>query len=800
MFRKSGFLRPLLAVTTLAAAAVAHGQNINVTAANASNDAIYTVNFGNGTITVQNTDGGSLHSLRSLSFTTNPVNLQLDLLAADNAGGLIVRYCADFNTSASPAGKTTGTVVWNATQGGPSSPDGLSVDLAGNLFVVNQGSGTSTNPQVWVLTAPAQPAPGACQNFAFQNPVLIDSNYAAKETLEETLVVEATIPLPANQVCPPSGTCLNQISPGDLLVLTSNPASVLLYHQDGNNGQGPCTVAPCPTALTPFTLISNSKFPAGTSPGGMAFWPVDNSLLVTTSTGTILRYDLPTLTQDPTFASNLGNGQFKVKTGTQGGNPFAFVANNNGGDILEFSGPNQQGAPPVTNGVQHPQGLAVTNKAFQPFSTCSPGPCDLLGKKLITHKVPVNIGGNITEDVCVVQTDPRIAQCGSCTAAAQGNCPGAPSTTQYVNGLPVSQVCGAGFDNATKPIYIPNYLCGASGSTLSGFALAKTLTQAYKNDNSNPPSFPLNGTAIENDSLFPGMPDCSPGSPPPVLPVLAWAPLADEGAPLQGNDLNLLPFNSLREVTNGCGGGHSNGPTMSLWGIGFNVNQQVFANGLTDFANAKYATLLSTLNNAAYFQQPPLQPTKLPDGKGSNTQLSQCVSTSQLAFAAGNVDAALELLIADQYVVNNASNTSIFPPSGNYSPDPSGLVRALVENQYFTIDERINNGNPFPISTMPPVSPLPQSAIPPAISGTPLTHVSSGTFYSFTPTAAEFFGGNVTSTLTFSVLNAPPWAQLDPTTGKLFGTAQKGTFNNIMISVTDGCASATLTFNLKVTG
>jgi hypothetical protein len=467
--------------------------------------------------------------------------------------------------------------------------------------------------------------------------------------------------------------------------------------------------------------------------------------------------------------------------------------------LFEFSGPNQ---PPVivTNGVQHPQGLAVTNRAFQQFSTCSPGPCDLLGHKLITHKVGVNIGGNIIEDVCVVQTDPRIAQClGSCTNAALGNCPGATSMTQYVNGLPVSQVCGAGFDNAAKPIYIPNYLCGASGSTLSGFALAKTLTQAYKNDNSNPPSYPLNGTAIENDSLFPGMPDCVPGSPPPVLPVIAWAPLADEGAPLAGNDVNL-PVNSLREVTDGCGGGHSNGPTLSVWGIGFDPNVQVFAHGLTDFANTKYATILSTLNTAAYFQQPPLQPKSLPDGKGNFTQLQQCVNTSQLAFGEGNSYAALELLIVAQYVVNNASNTSIIPPSGTYSPDPSGLVLALVENEYFTIDERINNGSPFPISTNPPVSPLPQSAIPPTIGGTPITHVSSGTFYSFTPTAGEFFDPNVTSSLTFSVVNAPSWLSLNPTSGQLSGTAQKGTFNNITISVTDGCASASLTFTLKVTG
>ena len=789
MFIRSGALRSLFAFTALVAAAVVHGQNINVTAANASNDAIYTVNFTNQTITIENTDGGKLHSLRSLVFTENVVNDQLDLLAADNAGGLIVRYCGDFTAGANPLANTAGVVVWNNTQGGPSNPDGLSVDSAGNLFVANQASGTSTSPALWVLqglgtdcTAKKQPTPTFAE---------IDSaSYGAKETLEETLIAATTIPLPLPCGGPQQLPC--SINPGDLLVLTTNPVApgsrVLLY--PGSQGLGPCTSG-CASELTPFTLISLGT---GVSPGGMAFWPVDNSLLVTTGTGNILQFNLTTLVQQPNFFSGLGNGEYKIKTGVQGGSPFAFLADNNGGRILEFNGPNQTPIT-VTNGVQHPQGLAVTNIGFLPFAQCSPGPCaplDPSNKKLITHQVPLNasgqppFGGNIVEDICI-RVDPR--------SDGNGNCPNS-NLGPYPNGVSVAQMCGAAFDNPAKPIYIPNYLCGASGPNKNSFALVRTLTQAYNNPN----QFPLNGTAIENDSLFPGMPDCTAGSPTTPLPVLAWAPLAGEGAPLAGNDVTL-PVNSFREVTNGCGGGHSNGPYLSLWGIGFNVNQQVFANLLTDFANNKYATLLSTLNNTAYFVQPPLQPKSLPDGNGNNTQLQQCVNTSQVAFGEGNSDAALELLIVDQYTVNNASNTSIFPPSGTNSADPSGLVRALVENQYFTIDERINNGSPFPISKTPPVSPLPQSAIPPTIGGTPITHVTSGTPWSFTPTAGEFFDRNNTSTLSFSVVNAPVWAgPINPTTGQLSGTAQKGTFNNIMISVTDGCASATLTFNLKVTG
>src|SRR6185503_8727134 len=84
---------------------------------------------------------------------------------------------------------------------------------------------------------------------------------------------------------------------------------------------------------------------------------------------------------------------------------------------------------------------------------------------------------------------------------------------------------------------------------------------------------------------------------------------------------------------------------------------------------------------------------------------------------------------------------------------------------------------------------VPNSA--PAISGQPPASVEAGRPYAFTPTASDADG----NPLTFSVVNAPPWAGIDPTTGAFAGTPPAGTsatFSNIVISVTDGNASAAL--------
>jgi hypothetical protein len=121
----------------------------------------------------------------------------------------------------------------------------------------------------------------------------------------------------------------------------------------------------------------------------------------------------------------------------------------------------------------------------------------------------------------------------------------------------------------------------------------------------------------------------------------------------------------------------------------------------------------------------------------------------------------------------------------------SGTPTSAQTGTYTNIVISVSDGKasaalaPFAIS----VSATPNNV--PTISGSPATSVNAGSAYAFRPTATDANG----DTLTFSIANKPAWATFSTSTGQLSGTptsAQVGTYANVVISVSDGKASAAL--------
>ncbi len=86
----------------------------------------------------------------------------------------------------------------------------------------------------------------------------------------------------------------------------------------------------------------------------------------------------------------------------------------------------------------------------------------------------------------------------------------------------------------------------------------------------------------------------------------------------------------------------------------------------------------------------------------------------------------------------------------------------------------------------------------PTISGTPITTIDEGVLYRFTPNAADADD----DALTFSVLNKPLWAILNPTTGELLGTpdfSSSQLYSDVTLQVSDGSELVALaSFNISV--
>ncbi|TCK60450.1 DUF1566 domain-containing protein [Seleniivibrio woodruffii] len=139
------------------------------------------------------------------------------------------------------------------------------------------------------------------------------------------------------------------------------------------------------------------------------------------------------------------------------------------------------------------------------------------------------------------------------------------------------------------------------------------------------------------------------------------------------------------------------------------------------------------------------------------------------------------------------------PEWATFSTTTGALTGTAVTGTYTGITISVTDGKattslaPFTI-TVTPSAPVNNA---PTITGTPATAVYRNASYSFTPTGADADSGD---TLTYSIANKPDWATFNQTTGTLTGTAAAGIFSNIVITVSDGKATADLAaFTITVT-
>jgi hypothetical protein len=714
-------LTALITATAVQAQAQNPGRNLNVMAVNLDNHEIYsvTVTPPGGSTTVGNTDENNYVRPDALAFVTNATTNQLDLLVADNQRGTIYRYPGALAPQ-TPPNPTTGTLVWNSQSSGtgPLAPDALAVDGYGNLFVANSTSGHSQTAQLWEFPV------GASGSGSFGTPVLLDSNFQNKETLLEVTFAPSDV----------AGA--NGVSGGDLIVLTTN--RVLAYSQSSGY-------------TTRITLLS---FPNGSPvPGGMDFWSIGNgttanySLLVSSnSSGVINRYYFTNpLTAAPApFYSGLG-ALYKIKTLFQQGNPLLFVSEN--GAILEF-GANANGngtlLATVTQNVTVPQGLAVSNSFTNAASVClQQAGCNLTG--LLTHAVAgvSTLAGNIVENVCTVNADPRVSILGGVWACnvpytppanlnftcPAGTPPGGPGC------LPVNAMC-PGFDDTGK-MAIPDTMCGRSGSSGAGFSLIKTLIIPNQ----------FAGGYVQNSAVLAdgSNPVCGPGS--GADGAFLWAPLQAEGS--------VFESPNMVDVTSGCGSIHGGTDGVSVWGVGLSVNeaaQELTSGGLLrpleNFAQTKYTDLTTSIDsltqvNPAYPQWTDAYPNIAASVSlelwGDNVPPNNtgtafgCLDQSWLDFYnATKVDTdgsaqwiadlqnAANLLTSADPTGNTtcdgiltyaqATNPSAFVqtpnttyPTAPIELNPYGQVRSRLGNLYYSINTRIlgnaaSSGWPLPVS------------------------------------------------------------------------------------------------------
>jgi hypothetical protein len=675
----------------------AQAEFLRVTAANSSGNLVYDVSFAPppGSITALNSDGAKHGAFSAMVQIENPKTFTVDLLVADAKAGQIVRY----STPTAGATPTSSTLVWRYAGSGPMHPDGLSVDSAGNLYILTSKLVDSARSAVYVLRANAASATGYDPS-----PLLIDSSCGYPSSLP--VLIDSAV----------ATTTTAAWNIGDLLVLVGSgkndddsyghsyqppsQASVLVYKQQsiaavlagGGARNGPDA-----------TLISPAQFSSSESPTGLDFWPADTqithaTLLVSTDAGRILRFDIPgiagaTVPTSSVFASGLGSGLQKLKVGLQLEVPYAYLTQQSSsyygkGQILQVAAPSSAGATnlvgTVSKGVSSPDAIAVARATAAPAANClvptsppgvlgTPGSgCTLTGAMqhgifASTPAVQAAISGNVVESTCVVLRDPRVTN---------GICSG-------VN-LDVASVC----PNFGHEI-IPGTLCGSSGNSGSGFALVRTDAPGVD----VVPGLLAYGEETV-DTILPATPPAvNPGCP---IASVGWVPRSD-ASPSEGSIVEVDPATGLLqlvELTGFCDSAGSMERGMSIYGVGFTVNAPALSGGVPGFAQTKYNNLFATADAA-----------NIVPATKATLETSLGLINAYLANA-DYACAAAETVLVDNQVRAEPNPPATYPGNGA-NPNPWGEIRGRLANLYYTLNTRLlllpaNTEWPLTHSSPPP--------------------------------------------------------------------------------------------------
>jgi hypothetical protein len=221
-----------------------------------------------------------------------------------------------------------------------------------------------------------------------------------------------------------------------------------------------------------------------------------------------------------------------------------------------------------------------------------------------------------------------------------------------------------------------------------------------------------------------------------------------------------------------------NSGTGSLTGTPTSANVGTSSNIVISVSDGK-----ATASLAAFAIQVTPPPNHPPTVSGTPPTSATAGTAYSFAPTASDADGdALSFTIQNKPVwaaFNVSTGALTGTPSSSQTGTYTGIVISVSDGKATTS---------LPSFTLTVVSPPNH---PPTISGTPPTSVTAGTGYSFAPSAADADG----NALTFSIQNKPVWATFNASTGTLTGTpssSQTGTYANIVISVSDGKATASL--------